>query len=219
VTAKKKLPWASTEPALDRFRGDIADTYLSERVNKPVWRAETEAVKYFLGKMTDVNSVIDVPFGTGRFVELYLSKGLSVSGVDASPDMLRIARKELGDVYQLLDIRLGMCNKLPYEENSFDVAVCIRFLESIIPFHSVLPTLKEIHRVTRQYAIVRLNNRKSDKPPKQPPLPEERMGSSFYLWEVADYVEQAGWRLEDSLIVQVDNDGFGEKRICLLSAI
>jgi SAM-dependent methyltransferase len=212
----KKRPWGPRDAAGDNFRGSIAKNYLAERVNKPVWHREHEAVRSYLALVNDGASVLDVPFGTGRFVDLYLQKQMKVSGIDISPAMLAIARSELGPLYETMDIRVGSAESLPFADASFDVVVSIRFLESIIPIRVVAPVLREMRRVCRRYAVIRLNNRRDGLPPVKPPAPDERMGSRLFLYEVEELVCSTGWELTDSVIVALDNDNQDEKRICLL---
>lgn len=214
----KRIPWTAGEPAGDRFRQSVADNYLSDRVDKPVWAAEHSAVEMYLGRVRDGARVFDCPFGTGRFAPLFFARGMRVTGVDISPDMLRVARQELGEIARYFDIREGDALRSGFPDSYFDVIVSIRFLESIIPMREVEPTLREFRRLCDGIAIVRLNNRLEDQPPKMPPSDDDRMGSAFYLSEVGDLVARCGWDLTDSVVVQKDADGKGEKRVCLLSA-
>lgn len=216
---KKKIPWSPSEPALDRFRGSIAATYLAERVSNPVWKSEHEAVRKFLCHLETGASVIDVPFGTGRFVPLYTEKQMSISGIDISPDMLDVAKQELGDIYDQFDIRIGSAESLPYEDGSFDVAVCVRFLESIIPARLVEPCLRELRRVTKRYAIVKFNHRLDGLNPLPKPSDDERIGSRFFLKEIEALLNKTGWELIDSEVVGIDADKCGQKRICLLRTV
>jgi hypothetical protein len=54
----------------DSFRGAVATNYLAERIHKPIWQLEQHAMRRLLSSLPDGLSVLDVPFGTGRFAEL-----------------------------------------------------------------------------------------------------------------------------------------------------
>lgn len=212
------VPWKAAEAAGDRFTNEIAQNYLRDRQDKPVWHAEHAAVERYLKHLPDGARVLDVPFGTGRFAPIYLQRGFQVAGCDISQDMLDVARRALGDAFDEMDIRQSGAENLPFAEEAFDCIVCIRFLESIIPMKAVLPTLKEFRRVTKRYAIVRLNNRLADQPPAPYPEEDERMGSRFYLADIGPFIAQSGWSVIDSVVVQMDLDKRGEKRVFLLEA-
>ncbi len=211
--------WGPRDAAGDVFRGSIAATYLADRIGNPLWDSEHESVRKYLSWVEDGTSVLDVPFGTGRFVPLYIEKHMVISGIDISAEMLAVAHATLGDVYHAMEIRIGLAENLPYLDQHFDVAVCVRFLESIVPYDLVASCLAELRRVTRRYAIVRLTNRISGLPPTEAPSANEKMGSRFFLHEVAAFVQKTGWKIEASEIAGLDHDGCGEKRVCLLKAI
>jgi SAM-dependent methyltransferase len=215
---KKTILWKATEAAGDNYHGNVAQTYLAERVDNPVWHREHEAVGRYLGLFADGASVLDVPFGTGRFAPLYAAKNMRVAGVDISADMLEVARAEIGPAYDEMDIRVGSAESLPYETERFDVLVSIRFLESIIPMKLVEPCLREFRRVTKQAAIVKLNTRAPGLAPVAHPSPEDRMGDAFFMEEVEALVARCGWRVEASEIVDTRMKGAAEKRIFLLKA-
>ena len=64
---------------------------------------------------------MDLATGTGRWVELALSRGVWATGVDRCPEMLAIAAAKRGVKGRLVcaDIRA-----LPFASRSADVAVC-----------------------------------------------------------------------------------------------
>jgi SAM-dependent methyltransferase len=210
-------PWTASEPAGDRFRGDVAATYLAEREDHPMWHGENAAMLNFLKQIPADSRVLDVPFGTGRFVPMYRERGYKVSGIEISDDMLAVAREQLGEDYDQMDIRQGDALALPYADKSFDAVVCIRFLESIIPWKLVAPCLREFRRVCSGTLIARLNSRYENDPPNGPPGPEDRMMCWFSLDEVAAFAKTCGWQLIDSEIVYTDK--LGERRVCVLRAI
>lgn len=67
--------------------------------------------------------VLDVACGTGAVASQALGRvgpDGSVSGLDASPDMLAVARRKLPD----LDLREGRAEDLPFADEAFDAVTC-----------------------------------------------------------------------------------------------
>jgi ubiquinone/menaquinone biosynthesis C-methylase UbiE len=73
-------------------------------------------------------AVLDVGCGTGAHLELYGRLGCELYGIDASPSMLGLARKRLG---QAADLRLGDASNMPYEDGSFDLVVAMLVLHEM----------------------------------------------------------------------------------------
>lgn len=147
----------------DHYRGDVARNYLTKRLKQEMWHKEQELMGELLETQPEGIKVLDVPFGTGRFVEMFRKKQMVIHGIDISKDMLEAAKQELGDVYDECHIEIGRADSLPYEENSFDLVVCFRFL-GLLPFSVARKVLSEIRRVSRGDVIVRVPVRKETAP-------------------------------------------------------
>src|SRR5690606_11315268 len=132
----------------DHYHGDVAKDYLKKRLQQQSWHREQEIVHDFLATIPRGSKVLDVPFGTGRFVEMYLERDMALCGVDISEDMLAVATEAVGPSYDRCSIHLGSAEVLPYEEDFFDLVVCFRFF-GLISFEMATNVLREIHRVTR----------------------------------------------------------------------
>ena len=87
-----------------------------------------------LDQLPDGMSIVDIPFGTGRFVPMYRKKGLNIAGLDASEDMISTAQKILGSDFDGIDARVGDAASLPFKDNEFDLLVSTRFLRDIVVF-------------------------------------------------------------------------------------
>lgn len=70
-------------------------------------------------------SVLDIGCGTGAIMDFVRSKGYTVEGVDMSEDALQYCRKKN------LTVHHGVAEKLPLENNSFDVVIASDVLEHI----------------------------------------------------------------------------------------
>jgi ubiquinone/menaquinone biosynthesis C-methylase UbiE len=94
--------------------------------------------------------VLDVGTGPGRLPMLIASKNkyLRVTGVDLSPDMVKIAsRKAAKKGLTNLDFRVGNASGLPFNEREFDLVI------STLSFHhwkAPEAALDEIYRVLRE---------------------------------------------------------------------
>lgn len=161
AVARKVSPrkGADESRAADAYHGAKAENYVERRLKEEKWHIEQALIQELLNDVPDGSSVLDVPFGTGRFVEMYLQKEMDVHGLDISKDMLAAARKALGDAFDKCDARIGSADSLPYDDNRFDLVVCCRFL-GLVPFRMATKVLSELHRVSRGRVILYMNVRK-----------------------------------------------------------
>jgi ubiquinone/menaquinone biosynthesis C-methylase UbiE len=97
--------------------------------------------------------VLDIGCGTGRHLAMFLNMGLDVTGLDASPHMLEIARKRLGSRAEL---HQGFAEDLPFEDNSFDIAALMTTLEFVDDTQEVLA---EACRVAKDRILLGVLNR------------------------------------------------------------
>jgi ubiquinone/menaquinone biosynthesis C-methylase UbiE len=97
--------------AKEKYAGNVAAGYDDRRVEKPHWGREQAVVAGFIAdiaaRSTDA-TVMDVPFGTGRYVDDYLAHGLNVIGADISADMIAAAADRMGaEIFCQLDVRVA----------------------------------------------------------------------------------------------------------------
>jgi ubiquinone/menaquinone biosynthesis C-methylase UbiE len=74
--------------------------------------------------------VLEVAVGTGRDLPYY-SADVTLTGIDLSPAMLRIARRRAAELGLEVDLRVGDAQKLPFDDESFDTVVTALALCSI----------------------------------------------------------------------------------------
>ena len=106
----------------DKYHGHAAKNYDASRQTDGTWKAEHALIEKLL---TD-GPVLDVPFGTGRYVPIYREKGLDYLGIDISRDMLAQAKQKYPDA----NCRVGSVFDLP---TGFQTAVCTRLLNWLYP--------------------------------------------------------------------------------------
>ncbi len=84
-------------------------------------RGMREAALNRLGRPL-AGSLLDVGCGPGLLLQVLVEReGLSVAGIDISPEMIRVAKDRLGI---RADLRIGDAESLPWEDDHFDHAVC-----------------------------------------------------------------------------------------------
>jgi SAM-dependent methyltransferase len=101
-----------------RFGGPIGELVASE---------QARVLMTFVGEIGS-RSVLDVGTGTGRAAMLLARAGASVTAVDASEQMLSIARKRAAHEHLTVAFSIGDVHELKFESRSFDVAVSLRVL-------------------------------------------------------------------------------------------
>jgi len=145
-------------PKGNSYYNKRAETYEKRRRKQPWWQVEQDQMAELLAGLPDGLSVVDIPFGTGRFVADYLGKDFKVSGLDASDHMLAAAKDALGDDYERCTCVVGDAADLPYEDGQFDLLVSTRFLRDIVTFAQAKNMLAEFARVTNRFAILQLGH-------------------------------------------------------------
>ncbi len=143
----------------NQYYGETAKDYISKRVKQKRWHKEQNIMQNLLLEVPYGSSVIDVPFGTGMFVNYYLEKGMSVFGLDISKEMLFEAQKYLGKSFFLCNVSIGNAACLPYKYESFDIVVCCRFFD-LIPLDMARKVLFELKRVAKSRIILHMKVRK-----------------------------------------------------------
>jgi ubiquinone/menaquinone biosynthesis C-methylase UbiE len=67
--------------------------------------------------------VLEVAIGTGRNLP-YFPQGIRLTGIDFSPAMLQLARRQADRLGRTVDLRLGDAQALELPDASFDTVVC-----------------------------------------------------------------------------------------------
>lgn len=113
---------------VDRFQKRVLDSYLDT------------------GELGG-SSVLEVGCGTGRFLPFMANKGCSVTGIDISEEMLKVAMTRIA-ISESKDITLLLndADSIPAEKNSFDIVYSILVINLLPNFEDVF---KEINRVIK----------------------------------------------------------------------
>ena len=113
------------------YTSKVASTYESDRKDEEHWQFEHAFIEnYFMGN--HVQSILDIPIGTGRFISLY-PHGADIVGMDISPAMLVEARKKVGfnnsNLVRLIEGDATNLHQLPAK--SVEIIVCFRLLHLV----------------------------------------------------------------------------------------
>ncbi len=117
--------------------------------NKKKWRAILAA----LDSTSGIESLLDMPCGTGRFTGDLAALGYAVAGADISREMMGVARRRLGEVSGIHGYMQTDAERLGLADASVDCVISIRFL-----FHADsaarVRMVREMARVSRQWLIL-----------------------------------------------------------------
>lgn len=114
-----------------RYTGARIKDYVSKREQTPQWIKETKIMADLLARFPS-KTVVDIPVGTGRFMQFYAKHKNKVIGLDVSPDMLEQARSE-AERYKVKAPRIELADIFEVDpaRYSADVAVSLRFLNHL----------------------------------------------------------------------------------------
>jgi ubiquinone/menaquinone biosynthesis C-methylase UbiE len=159
----------------------------------PTGRAMDKFIEKFISELLEPQAkerVLDIGCGAGNHL-LFLNKfGLDITGIDASPYMINLARKRLGD---RCNLKTGIAEDLPFDDNEFDLAVLINTLEFL---DDTLKALREAGRVANRKVLICVINSLSWR------CAYDKLYGLFYetllthihpyhIWEVNSYVHKA----------------------------
>jgi 2-polyprenyl-6-hydroxyphenyl methylase/3-demethylubiquinone-9 3-methyltransferase len=105
-----------------------------------------EALTSQLGRQPRNLSVLDVGCGGGILSEEFAQIGCRVTGIDPSTPSLETARKHAAMQGLTIDYRQANGENIPFDANSFDVAICCDVLEHVDDLES---TVHEVARVLK----------------------------------------------------------------------
>lgn len=116
------------------------DASYDERTTRGHWqRARLEAAVRLVGE--GPGALLEVGVGTGRLLAALAERGWEVTGIDAAPRMVELARERVPSA----KLEVGQAEQLPFEDDSFDAVVAIGVLE----FADLEASLREVARVLR----------------------------------------------------------------------
>jgi SAM-dependent methyltransferase len=123
-----------------RFSGPIG-TLIAE--------SQERVIESFL-PVVEGKTILDVGTGTGRAALALAARGAMVTGVDASAEMLAVARRRAADAKLAVTFVHGDAHGLDFADGAFDAVVCLRVLMHTPDWRQ---SLAELCRVARDRVV------------------------------------------------------------------
>ncbi len=119
-----------------------ADWALSEDQQVPTYAEALRRVG-----LEPAQLVLDIGCGVGAFLRLVMDRDARAFGLDASAELLDVARQRLPDA----DLRVGDMEALPYEDDTFDL---VTGFNSFFFANDIVAALREAGRVAKPGAPI-----------------------------------------------------------------
>lgn len=139
-----------TYSAKSDYKGEVAARYLEKRTGDRKWRLEQQIIGGLIKGLPAGRRVLDVPVGTGRFLEFYAASGHEIFGLDISRDMLAQSQSSPHTPRGLIE---GDVERLPLRDKSVDYVICVRLL-NWLPLPAFAQAVSEFKRVARHGMIL-----------------------------------------------------------------
>ena len=135
--------------------GHIFDIHMAKAYENWSRSPKGQRMELFVEKMISETlkpfkheSVLDIGCGSGNHLLCASRLGLDITGIDASPYMLTLAKNRLGDRCEL---KKAYAEDIPYEDNEFDLAFLINTIEFL---DDPLKALEEAGRVAKRGVFI-----------------------------------------------------------------
>jgi SAM-dependent methyltransferase len=132
----------------------MAESFDARRFGGPIGAlvaaSQERILTSFLSPL-DSRTILDVGTGTGRAAIALALKGAIVTGVDASHEMLAVAKRRAADAGARVTFDHADAHRLAYADRSFDAVVCLRVLMHTPGWRE---SLAELCRVARDLVVI-----------------------------------------------------------------
>ena len=96
-------------------------------IGRIVAREQARVIADFVGDV-EGRTILDVGTGTGRAALQMARGGARVTGIDASEEMLAVARQRASEEHLAVTFTVGDAHQLDFPDKSFDVVISLRVL-------------------------------------------------------------------------------------------
>jgi SAM-dependent methyltransferase len=133
---------------------EMARTFDEKRFGGPIGEliavTQAQVLANMIGRIHE-REILDVGTGTGRAALLFARGGAYVTAVDASEEMLAIARQRAAEQRVKVRFKRGDVHALGFPDREFDVVVCLRLLMHAPDWQQ---SIAELCRVAERLVIV-----------------------------------------------------------------
>jgi SAM-dependent methyltransferase len=182
-----------------RYSGEAAESYDAIRQQRPRWLAEQASFARFFAQVSP-SSVLDCPFGTGRWLDHYVGLPGPILAVDISEDMLNKARQKIeGDgALNITFIRASALERdfLKHVPPALDLLVCTRFFNWFAA-PDVSKAMANLSAAKARFAIIGVSLR-----------PQDKGWLATSLMKLRHAMENAGRRLKSQALQHVHDENF-----------
>jgi SAM-dependent methyltransferase len=98
--------------------------------------------------------ILDVGFGDGRNTAFLCDCGLSVHGIEITPEIVELTRARLTSLGYTPDLRVGRNSSIPFEDNKFDYILACHCCYYCDEGQTLLDNLREYARVLNSGGIL-----------------------------------------------------------------
>ncbi len=130
--------------------GTFDDRRFGGPIGELVARTQADVMTRFAGDVRGLR-MLDVGTGTGRAAFLFAARGASVTGIDASEEMLDVALRRGAEQGLTVSFRRGDAQHLDCADRAFHAAVSLRLLMHTPDWRKALA---ELCRVSENFIIV-----------------------------------------------------------------
>ena len=146
---KKDEHYSYSMYADPNYAGNFDASHFGGAVGKYILEAQENVLIDFLGDLKNL-SLLDVGTGTGRAALAFAQRGARVTGMDASPEMLKVAEAHAKEIGVAMDFQTGDAHALNFSDHSFDVVTSLRMLMHTPDWRKCL---SELCRVSRKQVL------------------------------------------------------------------
>jgi 2-polyprenyl-3-methyl-5-hydroxy-6-metoxy-1,4-benzoquinol methylase len=110
------------------------------------WNKKAQSVSDLISKYVKISKqkkeFLDIGCATGKLLQIMHNKGFSIRGIDISPKIVSYAKKRLNAISNVNErIKVVQGNKIPFENNSFDVITILGTLPYTANYQDYINTI------------------------------------------------------------------------------
>lgn len=131
----------------------MAEAFDAMRFGGPIGRLVAESQERVIARFlapVEGRTILDVGTGTGRAALALSARGAQVTGVDASTEMLEVARRRAAAAGLAVTFVAGDAHGLDFADRTFDAVTCLRVLMHTPDWRR---SLAELCRVARRQVV------------------------------------------------------------------